>query len=116
MVTRYLEGMGANARPRVLVYEHAHLRGTIRARLAAQLRAMGMARSAELAAALHAQSGRSPREAKLSAIGRPWVALRHVLGRIDVRDNSVWIVNDTMGHGLVSPRRVATRVRSTHNR
>ena len=100
VVSRYLELAGST--PRAIVYEHAHLRGSTRSSLAARLAANGMVRTTEVAqlprgrhAGLRGAAGSAKR------IG-PWAALRLALARIDLKDNSVWLLNSTGARDLVS--------------
>lgn len=91
VVARYLEVVKATP-PRALVYEHAHLRGTIRLQLAHRLSAAGMVRH---------DTGRH-RSTRRGQQPWGWAALRHVLARVDVKDNSVWVLNDTASQALLA--------------
>lgn len=82
VVARMLAILGGEA-PSVLVYEQAHLRGSRRAALHSRLRAAGMS--------LYNRTGmrRAPKGSTLSPAS--WAQIRHVLARIEPRDNAAWV-------------------------
>ena len=85
IVRRYLEIARARP-PRVVVYEHSHLRRGQRDDLAQRLRAAGMTQHEP-----HLL-GRANSALRAAHRGMPmWSALGRALSKLDARDNSVWV-------------------------
>lgn len=85
VVARLLD-IGRGVPPPVLIYEQSHLRPARRAALAQRLRDVGMRTYNRTAHRM------PPRSGSVSLSPSSWTQIRHVLARIDARDNAGWVV------------------------